>query len=123
MKPLRRALLTLVFGALVKIQGEVLEIKNYDCPISGTMGGHLTLQTTQGPVEVHLAPAAFLAEYGISFAKGDRVEILGNKVTFHDQPALLARKVFRAQSEYTLRDAKGNPLWGGRTGHRKGGSR
>ena len=150
MKPLRRALLTLVFGALVvlaapgqitpktteehavprydpaqevKVSGEVLEIKNYDCPISGTMGGHLTLKTSQGPVEVHLAPAAFLAEYEISFAKGDKVEILGTKVTFHDKPALLARKVFRAQNEYTLRDAKGAPLWGSRTGQKKGGSR
>ena len=150
MKPLRRALLTLVFGALVvlaapgqnapktheehavprydpaqevKVKGEVVEIKNYDCPISGTMGGHLTLQTNDGPVEVHLAPAAFLAEYEISFVKGDKVEILGNKVTFHDQPAVLARKVTRGQSEYTLRDAKGAPLWGSRTGQKKGGSR
>lgn len=150
MKPLRRALLTLVFGALVvlaapgqnapktheehavprydpaqevKVTGGVLEIKNYDCPVSGTMGGHLTLQTAEGPVEVHLAPAAFLAEYGISFAKGDKVEILGNKITFHDRPALLARKVFRAQSEYTLRDSKGTPLWGSRTGQKRGGSR
>ena len=150
MKPLRRALLTLVFGALVvlaapgqiapktteehpvprydptqevKVKGEVLEIKSYVCPISGTMGGHLTLQTAEGPVEVHLGPAAFLAEYEISFAKGDKVEILGNKVTFHDRPAVLARKVTRGQNEYTLRDAKGKPLWGSRPGQKKGGSR
>ena len=147
MKPLRRALLTLMFGALVvlaapgqvpkkateehalprydpaqevKVKGEVLEIKNYDCPISGAMGGHLTLKTEEGVVEVHLAPAAFLAEYEISFAKGDKVEIVGNKITFHDMPALLARKVIRAQNEYTLRDAKGTPLWGSRGGPRKG---
>jgi DNA/RNA endonuclease YhcR with UshA esterase domain len=150
MRTLRRALLTLTFGALVvlaapgqtktkaneehavprydptqevKVKWEILEIKNYDCPVSGTMGGHLTLQTAEGPVEVHLAPAAFLAEYEISFAKGDKVEILGNKVTFHDKPAVLARKVMRGQNEYTLRDAKGTPLWGSRTGQRKGGSR
>ena len=150
MNTLRRALLTLTFGALVvlaapgqtpakanqehtvprydptqevKVKGEVLEINNYDCPISGTMGGHLTLQTAEGPVEVHLAPAAFLAEYEISFAKGDKVEVLGHKITFHDRPAVLARKVFRAQNEYTLRDSKGTPLWGSRSGQKKGGSR
>ena len=147
MNTLRRSLLTLLFGALVvlaapgqtpkkateehavprydpaqevKVKGEVLEIKNYDCPISGTLGGHLVLQTAQGPVEVHLAPAAFLAEYEISFAKGDTVEILGNKVTFHDKPALLARRMTRGQYEYTLRDPKGNPLWGSRGGGKKG---
>lgn len=138
MKTLRRTLLTLILGALVvlaapgqtqkkttddhpvprydpaqevKVKGEILEVKNYDCPISGTMGAHLALHTAEGPVEVHLAPSAFLAEYEISFAKGEKVEVLGNKVTFHDMPAMLARRVTRAQNDFTFRDAKGNPLW------------
>jgi len=141
MSTLRRTLLTLILGALVvlavpaqtqkkaeepavprydpaqevKVKGEILEVKNYDCPISGTLGAHLVLRTAEGTVEVHLAPSAFLAEYEISFAKGDKVEILGTKVTFHEVPALLARRVIRAQNEHTFRDAKGNPLWGSRS--------
>ncbi len=141
MSTLRRTLLTLILGALVvlaapaqtqkkaeeravprydpaqevKVKGEILEVKHYDCPISGTLGAHLALRTTEGTVEVHLAPSAFLAEYEISLAKGDQVEILGAKVTFHEAPALLARRVTRAQNEYTFRDAKGNPLWGSRS--------
>ena len=137
MKTLRRTLLTLVFGALavlaapgqtqnksenhaippydpaqeVKIKGEVLEVKFYDCPISGTLGAHLALQTAEGVVEVHLAPAAFLKEYQMSFAKGEKVVILGTKVTFHDAPAMLARRVTRDDNEYFFRDAKGRPLW------------
>ena len=140
METLRRTLLTLILGALVvlaapgqtqrnnatsdvprydpaqevKLKGEVLEVKHYNCPISGTMGGHLTLQTAEGLVEVHLAPSSFLTEYEISFAKGDKVEIVGAKVTFHDAPALLARRVTRNQSDYFFRDAKGRPLWGSR---------
>lgn len=140
MRTLRRTLLTLVLSALVvlaapgqtqkksedhavprydpaqevKVKGEVLEVKNYDCPISGTMGAHLALQTAEGVVEVHLAPAKFLSEYQMSFAKGDKVEILGTKVTFHDAPALLARRVTRDQNEYFFRDAKGRPLWSAR---------
>lgn len=140
MRTLRRTLLTLILGALavlaapgqtqnksenhavprydpaqeVTVKGEILEVKNYDCPISGTMGAHLVLQTAEGVVEVHLAPAAFLSEYGMSFAKGDKVEILGTKVTFHDAPALLARRVTRDQCEYFFRDAKGRPLWAAR---------
>lgn len=140
MRTLRRTLLTLILGALVvpaapgqtqnksgshavpsydptqevRVKGEVLEVKNYDCPISGTMGAHLVLQTAEGVVEVHLAPAAFLSEYQMSFAKGDKVEILGTKVTFHDAPALLARRVTREQCEYFFRDAKGRPLWAAR---------
>jgi len=137
MRTLRSTLLALVFGALVvlvapgqtqnkgashavpsydpaqevKVKGEILEVKNYDCPISGTMGAHLALQTAEGVVEVHLGPAAYLSEYQMTFAKGDKVEILGTKVTFHDAPALLARQVTRDQCEYFFRDAKGRPLW------------
>ena len=140
METLRRTLLTLVLGALVvlaapgqtqknnatsdvprydpaqevKLKGEVLEVKHYNCPISGAMGAHLTLATSAGPLEVHLAPSSFLTEYQISFAKGDKVEIVGAKVTFHDAPALLARRVTRNQSDFTFRDAKGNPLWASR---------
>jgi DNA/RNA endonuclease YhcR with UshA esterase domain len=147
MNTLRRTLLTLILGALVvlaapgqtqkktteehavprydlaqevKVKGEILEVKNYDCPISGTMGVHLALQTAEGVVEVHLAPSAFLAEYQISFAKGDKVEVLGTKVTFHDMPALLARRVTRAQDDFTFRDPKGNPLWASRSAEKKG---
>jgi DNA/RNA endonuclease YhcR with UshA esterase domain len=98
----------------VRIKGEILEVKNYDCPISGTMGAHLMLQTAEGVVEAHLAPAAFLSEYQMSFAKGDKVEVLGTKVTFHDAPALLARQVTRDQCDYFFRDAKGRPLWAAR---------
>ena len=95
----------------VRVKGEILEVKNYDCPISGTMGAHLMLQTAEGVVEAHLAPAAFLSEYQMSFAKGDKVEILGTKVTFHDAPALLVRQDTRDQCDYFFRDAKGRPLW------------
>jgi DNA/RNA endonuclease YhcR with UshA esterase domain len=139
MRTLRRTLLAFVFGALVvlaapgqtqksdnhaipsydlaqevKVKGEILEVKNYDCPISGTLGAHLVLRTAEGVVEVHLAPAKFLTEYQMSFAKGDKVEILGTKATFHDAPALLARRVTREQNEYFFRDAKGRPLWSAR---------
>jgi DNA/RNA endonuclease YhcR with UshA esterase domain len=137
MRTLRRTLLVLAFGALavlavpgqtqkksenhavpgydpaqeVKIKGEVVEVKNYDCAISGTLGAHLVLRTSDGVMEVHLAPASFLSEYQMSFAVGDKVEILGNKVTFHDAPAVLARRITREQNEYFFRDAKGRPLW------------
>ncbi len=138
MKTLRSTLLTLMLAALVvlaapaqtqkktteepavprydlaqevKVKGEVLEVKDYECPVSGGMGAHLVLQTAEGPVEVHLALTSFLSDYQISFAKGDKVEILGNKVTFHDMPAMLVRKIYKNQVEYAFRDAKGNPLW------------
>ncbi len=95
----------------VKVKGEVLEAKDYECPVSGGMGAHLVLQTAEGPLEVHLALTSFLSDYGIAFAKGDKVEIIGNKIIFHDVPAMLVRKVLKNQVEYAFRDAQGKPLW------------
>jgi len=138
MKTLRSTLLTLMVGALVvltapaqsqkkeadenavprydlakevKVKGEVLEAKDYQCPVSGGMGAHLVLQTAEGPLEVHLSLTSFLTDYQISFAKGDKLEIVGNKITFHGMPAMLVRKILKNQVEYAFRDPKGNPLW------------
>ncbi len=136
MKTLRSTLLTLMFCALValaapaqkntneepalprydpaqevKVKGEVLDVKEYNCPVSGGMGAHLVLQTAEGQVEVHLALTSFLSDYGIVLAKGDKVEIVGNKITFHEMPAMLVRKIMKDGNEYAFRDAKGNPLW------------
>lgn len=138
MKTLRSTLLTLMLAALVvlaapaqtqkkategpavprydlaqevKVKGEVLEVKDYQCAVSGGMEAHLVLQTAEGPLEVHLALSSFLTDYQITFAKGDELEIVGNKVTIHDMPAMLVRKIMKNQNEYAFRDAKGNPLW------------
>lgn len=138
MNTLRSTLLTLIFCALVvlaapaqnqkkgtdepalprydpaqevKVKGEVLDVKEYNCPVSGGMGAHLVLQTAEGPLEVHLALTSFLTDYGIVIAKGDKLEIVGTKITFHDMPAMLVRKILKNQVEYAFRDAQGKPLW------------
>jgi hypothetical protein len=41
----------------VRLTGEIREIKNYSCPITGTVGTHLELQTSEGPIEAHVAAA------------------------------------------------------------------
>lgn len=95
----------------VKVKGEVLDVKEYNCPVSGGMGAHLVLQTAEGQLEVHLALTSFLSDYGIVLAKGDKLEIVGNKITFHDMPAMLVRKIMKDGNEYAFRDDKGKPLW------------
>lgn len=146
MNTLRRTLLILIFGALVAaaapgqtqkksgedevprydlskevtVKGTVLEVKDYQCPVSGGMGAHLALQTAEGTLELHLALSSFLTEYQITLAKGDVLEIVGNKVMFHDMPAMLVRKIIKNQNEYSFRDAKGRPLWASRPAERKG---
>jgi hypothetical protein len=93
------------------ITGTVLEVKDYKCPVTGTVGSHLTLKRSGESIEVHLAPATFLKQYEIVINKGDEVAIEAAPILFEGKPALLARTVAVGQSTYAFRDAKGRPLW------------
>lgn len=95
----------------VTIHGTVQQVEDYQCPISKTIGTHVTLKTSSGPIEAHVAGAKFLQQYGIKFNVGDSVEMTGTKGTYMDKPAFLPRMIVVGQDRYYLRDAKGNPLW------------
>jgi DNA/RNA endonuclease YhcR with UshA esterase domain len=95
----------------VRISGTVQEVKDYDCPISRTRGTHLALQTSQGTVEVHVAAARFLQEYGIRFNTGDKMEVIGTMGTYEGKPAFLPRIIMVGSSSYFVRDKDGKPLW------------
>jgi hypothetical protein len=100
------------------ITGVVERVEN----ITGTggrgrqgMGGtHLAFKTEKEAVDVHVGPAAYLAEKGIALAKGDRLEILGSRVTVDDEAVLIARQIKKGENTWTLRDASGRPAWSGR---------
>jgi DNA/RNA endonuclease YhcR with UshA esterase domain len=90
-----------------RIQGE----KDYRCPVTGTLGAHVTLQVATGTMEVHLAPASFMKDYGIDLHAGEQAEIVGVKIDFEGRSAVLARTVTVDNDTYTFRDNKGKPLW------------
>jgi hypothetical protein len=79
----------------------------------GMGGTHLVVKTDKESVEVHVGPTAYLAEKGITFAKGDRLEILGSQVTVDKETVLIARQVKKGDNTWTLRDASGRPAWSG----------
>jgi hypothetical protein len=43
------------------MHGLVVETRDFECPVTGTVGSHLTVKNETGSIEVHLAPA-FLHE-------------------------------------------------------------
>jgi hypothetical protein len=94
------------------MKGVVEEVKEVQCPVSGALDGHITVKTADGKTSlVHLASPKFLKEYGISFAKGDRVEVLGTKAKVGEQEDVLARKIERGNQDFLFRDKEGKPLW------------
>ena len=93
------------------VQGKIQEVREYACPVTGATGSHITVKTTEGAVEVHLAPAKFLKEYEISFKPGEDVKVVGAKATVDGKPGVLAKTVTVGQDTFVFRDDHGKPLW------------
>jgi hypothetical protein len=84
-------------------------------PMNGMGPGvHLVLNTSNGPLSVHLGPAWYLKDQGFKLQAGEQVQVRGSQITFDGQPALIATEVTRGTETLRLRDASGVPLWSGR---------
>jgi hypothetical protein len=80
----------------------------------GMGGTHLALKTEKDSVAVHVGPTAYLAEKKITLGKGDRLEILGSRVTIDNETFLIARQIKKGDNTWMLRDASGRAAWSGR---------
>jgi DNA/RNA endonuclease YhcR with UshA esterase domain len=95
----------------IKIKGVVDEVKDRNCPISGTLGAHLMIKAENKIYEVHVAPTKFVKSYEVVFQKGDEVEIKGMKTTFQGVDAILAREIKRGNDDFVFRDPQGKAIW------------
>jgi hypothetical protein len=93
------------------VHGWVVETKDFQCPVTGTVGSHITVKTETGSIEVHLAPASFMKQYDIAFTKDQNVTVVGSKITYEGKPALIAKSVAVGHETFNFRDPKGRPLW------------
>jgi hypothetical protein len=67
-------------------------------------------------LRIYVCPKPFEEEMGITFSKGDRVDVTGSKVKQEDAEIILARQVVKGTDTLMFRDDKGNPVWDWRTG-------
>jgi hypothetical protein len=93
------------------VRGQVVEARDFQCPVSGTVGSHITVKSEAGTMEVHLAPASFMKLYEIAIRKNDNVTIVGSRIMFDGKPSLIARSVVIGRDTFNFRDPKGRPLW------------
>lgn len=98
-------------NTLEKVQGLVMNTRDYNCPVSGTVGSHITVRGEGGDIEVHLAPASFMKQYEIAIRKNDKVTVFGSRITFEGKPALVASSVVIGRDTFNFRDSNGRPLW------------
>jgi hypothetical protein len=93
------------------VSGLVTGGRDFQCPVSGTLGSHITLKTETSTIEVHLAPTSFMKQYEILIRKDDNVTVVGSRIMFEGKPALIAKSIVIGRDTYNFRDPKGRPLW------------
>lgn len=109
--PLTRVSYTYTPTSEQTMRGWVVETKDFECPVTGTMGSHITVKNETSSIEVHLAPASFMKQYEINIRKGDNVTVVGSKITYEGKSALIAKSVAIGNETYNFRDPSGKPLW------------
>jgi hypothetical protein len=96
----------------VTVQGTIEDVQQ-QAGRHGWSGTHLLLKTETGTLPVHVGPSSYLAKQQFSFVKGDKIEVLGSRVTIAQKETLLAREITKAGKTLVLRDAQGIPQWAG----------
>ncbi len=95
----------------VAVRGPVQEVQEFDCPVSeGELASHLMLKTTDGVVQVHLAPVRIMAGQKLSFAPGDQIEVVGSKIRLNGKNGVIAREITRGNETFIFRDHEGRLL-------------
>jgi len=93
-----------------KIKAVVQEVKLPAKPESKE-SAHLLVKNGEEMVDVTLCPKSFLDDMGVTFSKGDAVDLTISKIKFEGADLVLAREVTRGDDKLILRDDKGVPVW------------
>jgi len=93
-----------------KFKGTVEQVK---LPPKGSEKDTVYLLVKSGAdmLDVYLCPGSFLDDLGVSFKKGDEIELKGSKVKQDEADLILAREVVKGTDTLVLRDEKGKPIW------------
>ncbi len=94
------------------LSGEVTSVDRVAWGRRG-QGVHLTLNTGQETIPVHLGPSWFIDQQAVKIAAKDRIEVTGSRVDFQGKKVIIAAKVKKGGQVLKLRDAQGIPVWAG----------
>jgi hypothetical protein len=74
------------------------------------VGAHVSLQTVNGPVDVHLGSAKLLEQNHMMLAAGDSVHVTGEVIYFGQISTFAARIIENGSQSVTVRNTKGQLL-------------
>jgi hypothetical protein len=93
-----------------KMKGVVEELK-FLPPSGAKPQARLLMKSGTDDVEVYLCPKAFLDDMGVTFKKGDEIQVTGSKVKLDGAELTLAREVSKGEDKLILRFENGKPVW------------
>jgi hypothetical protein len=93
-----------------KVKGIVEELK-FLPPSGAKPQARLLMKSGTDDVEVYLCPKSFLDDMGVTFKKGDEIQVTGSKVKLDGAELTLAREVSKGEDKLILRFDNGKPVW------------
>jgi hypothetical protein len=93
-----------------KMNGIVQELK-FLPPSGAKPQARLLMKSGTDDVEIYLCPKSFLDDMGVTFKKGDEIQVTGSKVKLDGAELTLARVVSKGEDKLILRFDNGKPVW------------
>ena len=75
------------------------------------MGTNVMVQTSAGPIDVHVGSASYLKSNHLELAAGDNVRMIGELFSTGSETVFLARIVQKGTTAVAVRSTKGMPVW------------
>jgi len=92
----------------VTMRGEVLYVAESAASWAGV---YVIVKDRNNEIEIHLAPAPFLAKERIDLKVGDTIKVTGSRTQWKSSEIVLARELTAHSRTVQLRSASGAPLW------------
>ena len=83
------------------------------------LGAHITLQTSSGPVDVHIGSEQFLKLNNFTIAEGNAIKVSGHGKLVGTNTVFFARLLSEGNQTLAVRSESGMPLWRGGVGGRR----
>jgi hypothetical protein len=95
------------------IQGKVLSVEKATRAQGRSYRVHLTLQTDNETIPVHLGPGWYVEKQTPHIEANDTVTVTGSRVTVDGKPTIIAAQIKKGNDILNLRDDNGSPAWRG----------
>ncbi|MEO0970593.1 MAG: hypothetical protein AAFX80_20270 [Cyanobacteria bacterium J06639_18] len=96
------------------IKGKVLRLDYLTSRYRMSDGLHLQFQTTNEVIPIHLGSYWYLENQEIEIKPNDTLKIIGSRISFDGQAAIIAAQIKKGETTVKLRDKNGFPMWSGR---------